>query len=239
MGRHKTIITDLEKLSTRADECILQDEENLNQTIKWIKDILYSKKDLVSLAAPQIGVNARLFCIKFDGGDIRTFINPMIKSSKGLHLSRESCISIPNKEYIVPRNDEIEVVYQTPIAKIEENIMRDAVGEVFQQMCQLLDGLLISDFGLEIVDEWDSATEEERQEVINAYLDGLKLSSDGLNKAIDQDEDAKKLKNAIDYLEQVQEGKVELYKEEPHLNREQRRQLEKIKKKIKRANIGK
>lgn len=241
MGRHKTIITDVEKLSTRADECILQDEEGLNQTIKWIKDILYSKKDLVSLSAPQIGVNSRLFCIKFDGGDIRTFINPMIKSAKGMHLSRESCISIPDKEYIVPRNDEIEVVYQTPTAKIEENIMKDAVGEVFQQMCQLLDGLLISDFGLEVVDEWDSATEEERQEVINAYLDGLKLSSDGLNKAIDQDEDAKKLKSAIDFLEQVQEGKVELYKEEEkqYLNREQRRQMEKIKKKIRRMNRGK
>ena len=33
MGRHKKIVIDLEKLSTRASECVLQDEENLNQTI--------------------------------------------------------------------------------------------------------------------------------------------------------------------------------------------------------------
>lgn len=232
MGRHKTIVTDLQKLNTRADECILQDEESMNQAIKWIKDILYSRDDLVALAAPQVGVNSRLFCIKFSGGDIRTFINPMIKSSKGIHLSIEKCASIPDKEFLVPRNNEIEIVYQTPVAKIEENIMRDAVCEVFQQMCQLLDGILISDIGLEIIDEWYKASKEEQQEVINAYMRGLVQSSEGLSKNIEQDEDAKKLKGAIDFMEQVQEGKIELYKEEPSLNRQQRRALKKIEKRM-------
>ena len=230
MGRHKKIITEVDKLSTRASETILQDEENLNQTIKWIKDILYSNEDMVALAAPQIGVDSRLFCIKFSGGDIRTFINPMIKSKKGMHLSREKCVSIPDKEYIIPRSDEIEVVYQTPVAKIEENIMKDAVGEVFQQMCELLDGILLSDIGLEVIEGWDEASEEEREEVIKVYLDGLKVANKGLQKYIEENKDTKELNDAIEFMKGVELGTIETYKEEPHLNREQRRQLEKIKK---------
>lgn len=230
MGRHKKIITDLEKLSTRASECILQDEENLNQTIKWIKDILYADDNLVALAAPQIGVDSRLFCIKFSGGDIRTFINPMIKGTKGMHLSREKCISIPDKEFIIPRNDEVEVIYQTPTAKIEENIMKDVVGEVFQQMVQLLDGVLLSDIGLEVVEGWDEATEEEREEVIKVYLDGLKVANEGLKKDIEENKDTKALSDAIEFMKGVELGTVETYEEKPQLNREQRRQLEKLKK---------
>jgi len=230
MGRHKKIITDLEKLSTRASETILQDEENLNQTIKWIKDILYADDNLVALAAPQIGVDSRLFCIKFSGGDIRTFINPMIKGKKGMHLSREKCISIPGKEFIIPRYDEIEVIYQTPTAKIEENVMKEAVGEVFQQMMHLLDGVLLSDLGLEVIEGWDEASEEEREEVIKVYLDGLKAANEGLKKEIEENKDTKALNDAIEFMKGVELGTVETYEEKPQLNREQRRQLEKLKK---------
>ena len=185
---------------------------------------------MVALSAPQIGVDSRLFCIKFSGGDIRTFINPMIKGSKGMHLSREKCISIPDKEFIVPRNDEVEVIYQTPVAKIEENIMKDAVGEVFQQMVQLLDGILLSDIGLEVIEGWDEASEEEREEVIKAYLDGLKITNKGLQKDIEEHKDTKELSDAIEFMKGVELGTIETYQEQPHLNREQRRQLERLKK---------
>jgi len=39
--------------------------------------------NIVSLSAPAIGYNKRIFCIKFDT-EIKTFINPIISSYKGL-----------------------------------------------------------------------------------------------------------------------------------------------------------
>ncbi|MBO7697091.1 MAG: peptide deformylase [Acholeplasmatales bacterium] len=39
--------------------------------------------NIVSLSAPAIGYDKRIFCIKFDT-EIKTFINPVIIQSKGI-----------------------------------------------------------------------------------------------------------------------------------------------------------
>ena len=136
----KRLVKNLSKLTDRVDEAIISDEEKLNEDIQAIKEVLYKHKEYVCLAGPQIGIKSRIFCIKFSNGDIRTFVNPMITHSKGMHLSRESNPCIPDKEFIIPRSDEIQATYQTPVGKIESNLFQGVVSELFQQMVNVLDG---------------------------------------------------------------------------------------------------
>lgn len=227
------IIKDKSKLNDRADETILADEGSLNETISEIKEILYANDELVALSAPMIGVNKRLFCIKFNGGDIRTFINPMVIKFSGLHLSIENNASIEG-EYMIPRYDEIEATYQTPTGVIESNAFKSYPGEVFQQMVYTLDGVYIDDFGLEIVPEFYDATDEVKQEIVNMYIDSLKQSKKDIDDEIESNDDLKKISSAIDFMTGVATGKVTLEKVEPKLNREQRRAKEKLEKVLKR-----
>lgn len=228
----KRIVTDLNKLNDRVDEAILQDEAKVTETIENIKEILYKKKDIVALSAPQIGVKARIFCIKFANGDIRTFINPfMTAHTKNLHLSRETSASIPDKEFIVPRIDEVQAVYQTPVGKIENNLFTGVVAEIFQQMVQSLDGIMLSDIGLEVLEGFDEADEETKNKIIDMYLDSLKSTETSLNEEIKNNDSLKAVSDAIDFMTSVAEGKTIL--EQPkqeiqHLNRVARKSLAKL-----------
>ena len=231
----KRIIKDLTKLNERVDEAVLSDEEKLNEDIQAIKEVLFKHKDYVCLAAPQIGIKSRIFCIKFANGDIRTFINPMITHSEGIHLSRESNLSIPDKEFIIPRNNDIQATYQTPVGKIESNLFQGAVSEIFQQMVNVLDGIMISDIGLEILEGWDEAPQEDRDQIIDMYLNSLKLTSEDLKKEIDENPDLKEIDSAINFMTSVAEGKTKLER----IKTPEEKQQEKVLENILKTNIKK
>ena len=82
---------------------------------------------------------------------------------------------------------------------------------VMQRMINMLDGLLISDIGLEIDEEWAKATDEERAEVIKAYCESLDITMKDVQKDIeDSDGTLKKVYSAIKFAEGVNSGKVKL-----------------------------
>jgi peptide deformylase len=203
------IITDVEKLSFRADEVDVRknNQEVRDAAVKLKNEV--REKNLLSLTAPQIGIDKRIFVINFNG-DIRTFINPMITNVKGFELSRETCTSIPGKTFIRPRHNDIQVIYQTPLGKIESKQFMGAAAKVFQHCIDHLDGLLLSDIGLEIDEMFDSATEEERMEVINMYLDSLDIKQKEVNKEIQEDAELKKIAEGIEFMEKVKKGEVQV-----------------------------
>ena len=135
----------------------------------------------------------------------------MITKVNGFTLSKESDISIPNKTFIVPRNVEVEVQYCTPLGQWMTQKMTGMTAFVMQRMINMLDGLLISDIGLEIDEEWDKATDEERAEVIKAYCESLDITMKDVQKDIeDSDGTLKKVYSAIKFTEGVNSGKVKL-----------------------------
>lgn len=204
------IITDYDKLSERCDEFDLTKKNNeAQEIIVKLKQIIRSDEKIAGLSAIQIGYNKRIICINFNG-DIRTFINPIIEKAEGLELSRESCHSIPGKEYIRIRHNKITVTYQTPLAKIETVELAGMAARVMQHHIDHLDGLLISDVGLEIDEDWDNATDEERQEVIDYYIDSLDIRAKEISKEIAEDKDATQLSNAIKFMNSVREGKTKI-----------------------------
>lgn len=206
----KDIILDKEKLGIRSDEIdVRKDGTLLQATVIDLKEII-REKNLKGLSAPQIGVPIRVFCINF-GETVKTFVNPTITKATGLTLSREKCSCQPDREFIRPRNPEIEVIYQTPLGKIESKKLVGMAACVFQHQLDHLDGLLLSDVGMEIFDEYDKATEDERAELIKTYLDSLDIKQKELEKEVDEDETLSKTRDAIKFLEKVQKGEVTLY----------------------------
>lgn len=205
----KEIVTNLEAFNDRADEVdCRKDNQLVRETTLDLKHTI-RENNLVALTAPQIGVNKRIVCINFKG-DIRTFINPAITEVKGFQLHREKCPSIPGKEYIRPRYPEISVMYQTPLGKIESRKFMGLAAFMLQYAIDILDGLVLSDIGLEIDELWDKATDEERDQVLSAYLESLDIKKKSIDIEIDKDEDAKQLKEAINFMESVAKGETKV-----------------------------
>jgi peptide deformylase len=203
------IIVDVEKLSGRADELDVRKENKEVREITVALKNAVREHNLLSLSAPQIGFDKRIFVINFNG-DIRTFINPMIANVKGFELSREKCSSIPDKTFIRPRHNDIQVMYQTPLGKIESKQFMGAAAKVFQHCIDHLDGLLLSDIGLEIDEMFDNATEEERMEVINMYLDSLDIKQKEVETEIQADNELKQISDGIEFMEKVKKGEVQI-----------------------------
>jgi peptide deformylase len=206
------ISKDLKKLSQRSDEVSTKTEyARISDIVRDLKDTIRANKNLTSLSAPQLGHFDRIFCINFDG-DIRTFINPVITKTEGFKFVREKSPSIPDKEFIVPRNDIIYAVYQKGDGIPESNKFEGLASEIFQHQLDMLDGVLISDFGLEILPEFDSATDEEKEQLLKEYMKFLKSENEKLNQEIENDPDLKKISDGAKFINAVAKGEVELEK---------------------------
>ena len=212
----KDIITDELQLSERAVEIDVRTQATeMREIIKALKDTM-REEGLSSLSAPAIGYNRRIFCIDFKDSEIKTFINPIIAQAKGMQLSIEKCVCIPDKEFMRPRNNDLMIIYQRPTGQIENRQIVGMSAIVFQHELDHLDGLLLSDVGIEIDEDFHNATEEEQQEVINAYLDALDIKKKEIDTEINTNPELKQLSDGIDFMESVYKGetKIEPIKEE-------------------------
>lgn len=213
MNEVKEIITDVEQLYDWCIEIDPRREGKLLQEITLNLKTTMREKNLEYLTAPQIGYSKRVFCIKFDKNDYRTFVNPQIANNSGIGFERETCNSIPDKVFVMPRFGNILLHYVTPLGKVESRRIVGRSATVVQHCIDHLNGLLCSDIGMEIDSDFDNATEEERTEIIKMYAESLDLKQKALEEEIAKDDDAKKLKDAVDFIASVQSGETELYKE--------------------------
>lgn len=235
----QTIITDYDELSERALEiAIASNRDEVNQIVQEIKDTII-ENGLTHLTAPQIGYGKRIFCINFDG-DIRTFINPMIIRTDEIVLSREHSASLEN-DYIIPRHKEIVAAYQTPTGKSESNRFLEPVSHLFEQCQDMLDGVLLCDYGLEITPEFDESPVEEQEEVIEYYLSTLAGVQKELEEQIEGDEWLKKTYDAIDFIDSVIKGETKMEPIEDEkpvkVNRATKRLIDKVTRKKKKDKL--
>lgn len=194
----------------RAQEIDVEKENKLvREIISTIKSTM-KKNNLVSLSAPGVGYNKRIFCVDFSDLEIKTFINPIITNATGLQLSREICSSIPNKEYIRPRNTTIDLIYQTPQGVVKTNRYEGVAAFVFQHELDHLEGVTLEDMGLEIDSDFDEASDEDRSEIINMYLDSLDLRQKDLDAEIEADDELKVVSDRLRFVEALAKGDITL-----------------------------
>ena len=173
----KEIIIDLDKLREPVYPLEFLTSTGTDKTvgepiIKDIKDIMDSDKTILALSAPQIGINIRIFCIRFND-TIKTFINPIVTKKAGIVIAPETSVSMPGKEILISRPQEVTVVYYTDEFKYEENKLIGPAARVFDQMAQFLDGIVPDTLGLvsDVAQDGSLAdlTEEEMNEVVDFY----------------------------------------------------------------------
>lgn len=107
----------------------------------------------VGLAAPQVGVNVRMFIIS--GKDVgvprMTVINPIILYyANDQYWQAEGCLSVPGVNVSVPRSKTIRVSYMDGAGTTHENIdMRGFLARIFQHEYDHLQGKLLIDLSKE------------------------------------------------------------------------------------------
>lgn len=122
---------------------------------RLIEDMIETMYDApgVGLAAPQVGVDLRLFV--WDVGDgPEVAINPEILELHGRWRYEEGCLSVPGYFWPIERPRQVLLRYVDRHGEVVEREAEDLLGRVFQHETDHLDGVLL----IERLDE------EERRE---------------------------------------------------------------------------
>ena len=210
-------ITDIEELAQSSIEIdTKKDNKKMREIITELKYRI-GKDNLTALSAPQIGEKYRIFCIKFTekkgkkaSETIKTFINPIVTGIKGIVVDREADICIPNKQFIIVRNNELSLLYQNPLGNNLSQKFSGKSSAVVQLMMDHLDGILLTDLGLEIDEKFDEASEEEKNELIEAYLNSLDVYKKQVDEEIENNKELKSMQDAIKFIQSVRSGETTL-----------------------------
>lgn len=216
----ETIIIDVEKLSQPAEPLTFLSEQGAQteegtEIINKIKEVMENNESILALSAPQIGIAKRIFCLRFND-QIKTFINPIITKKKGLNITIETCASMPGKEIVIGRPEEVTVVYYNENFTYEDNKLIGVAASLFDQQAQLLDGVLPSELGLISEVELDGKIEpEDLVEIIPFYKDTFLPSRlESLNTAISADKEVLKEFKYLKFTEGVINGRVAVVESE-------------------------
>jgi peptide deformylase len=126
-----------------------QVDSHHQKLIKEMFETMY-EANVVGLAAPQVGVNKRIFII--DAGireEIKNpiaMINPIITNiKKNISIYEEGCLSFPGHYAELERPDEITVEYLDEYNKKQRLITKDFTSRVIQHELDHINGILFID----------------------------------------------------------------------------------------------
>ena len=211
----KTVITDYDFYNDRADE--VEFNENISQILIDLKDTLLNSLGEVCLAAPQIGYKKRIVAMSFKDNIIRYFINPSISKTNGtMGFDIESCPSVPGTTFAVLRHPEIHLAYLNEDFKLAEHpmCMIGLSALQMQKAIDILDGRLICDGSLPILEGWDKLTPKQQDEIFKEWLQQQKETISKVKEEINADEGLKEMSNAIDFMQSVARGETILMTDE-------------------------
>lgn len=234
------IITDLTQLREPSEPLKFVtdtgfDTEEGTEIVEKLKATMEENPDIEALSAPQIGINKRIFCIKFDDG-IRIFINPILTRKNGLSVAAEKCSSMPGKEILIARPKDIILKFTNEEFKYDDNKFMGYAAALVDQQCQLLDGVTPDLMGL-VTDLADGSfydlSEDDKATAIDMYTKYAKTKAEEFKSYItpEMEKDYKQLK----FTEDVINDRIQVVDYSPK-NREQRRAAAKQQKKIDKIN---
>ena len=145
----KKIVLYPDPVLLRTSARIEKFDENLVSLTKDLIDTMYDA-DGVGLAAPQIGINKRIFvmdCSREDEDkDCRVIINPEIEHiSEELGSYKEGCLSIPGVTEEISRPKIVKVLYQDINGVLQKGTLDNLWSICFQHELDHLNGKLFID----------------------------------------------------------------------------------------------
>jgi peptide deformylase len=117
--------------------------------VKLTEDMIQTMYDApgLGLAAPQIGVQKRLFVYDLhDGAGAKVLVNPIIKESRGEWSYDEGCLSIPDMSYEIVRPKEIHLTGYDLDGKEVSVEADELLARLYQHELDHLDGKLLLDY---------------------------------------------------------------------------------------------
>ena len=115
---------------------------------RMVDDMLPAMYDAegIGLAAPQVGIQRRLFVFDlYDGDGPQTLINPVIVESDGEWTYTEGCLSVPGLTFDIVRPKQVHIVGRD-LDGNEVSIEADELlARLFQHELDHLDGVLLID----------------------------------------------------------------------------------------------
>ena len=133
-------------------------------------------------------------------------------------IAPETFSSMPGKEILISRPEEVTVVYYTSEFKYEENKLLGSAARLFDQHCQLLDGVTPAELGLVSDVETDGSladlSEEEIAQVIDIYKQFIKAKANALQTEIQQDPELEKAYKRLKFTEKVITGEALVIEDE-------------------------
>ena len=93
---------------------VCKEVKNFNDELGALLDDMKTTvraEDGAGLAAPQVGVDARVVVVDVDEGFFE-LVNPVIYSSKGEQVGPEGCLSVRGKQGTVIRPDKVKLEYR-------------------------------------------------------------------------------------------------------------------------------
>jgi len=128
----------LTQLSTPVED--FEDEEFIN-LIDNLRDTCAAYRG-EGIAAPQIGVNKRVFVIGIDKDAFKVYVNPELVDSDGKEMNKEGCLSFPGIVEFVERAEDVTVKAQDELG-VEFTVSADGVEAIaLQHELDHLDGIL-------------------------------------------------------------------------------------------------
>ena len=101
---------------------------------------------------------------------------------------------------------------------------------VLGQAFDLLNGLLPSDYGLEVIPEFDNAPKEEQEEVLEAYINSLHDCYAKLDAELLSDDEYSKTWEQSKFISAVNTGQIEF--KQPEVSNKKMRKLKRFLKRI-------
>ena len=126
-----------------------KDVEKIDDNIKKIlNEMVDTMKDIggIGLAAPQVGINLRMFIVEAEEGLIKKVINPeFLEYSKSSIDHEEGCLSVPGIYKKVKRPESVKVRYLNENGESVEEELDDLWARAFQHENDHLNGVLFVD----------------------------------------------------------------------------------------------
>ena len=217
----RELIKDVDKLTVRSKEYdVGKDKDKLVESVvNDLCDTLNSMEDRLYLTANQIGYAIRAIAIKFDK-ETNVYFNPVYKSRDHMIIFREKDL-LTGKEYLIPRFTEVSLLFQDYTGKARGYKFNEASSIVVCQAFDAVEGILVSDYGLEIIPEFDEASDEEKQEVIAEYMSSIESMYNTLDKELEDNSETSKSWNQAKFIAGTLNGDVQ-FEQKPLSNKKKR-----------------
>jgi len=121
-------------------------DENLKALAQRMLELMKEARG-VGLAAPQVGLNIRLFVMNHTGNpeDDRIYVNPELYDPAGDEVGEEGCLSLPNITADVLRSKVMRIKAQDVEGNPIEQAETGYIARIWQHETDHLNGVLITD----------------------------------------------------------------------------------------------